>query len=69
MTSFSTPKTGPLTKEYEAGHVRNFGAKKDHFCKACGKLPAWCECGVVDCVGGMTGKHFKGRQSPRVVAR
>jgi hypothetical protein len=45
MTSFSTPKTGPLTKEYEAGHVANFGAKKDQFCK-CGYLPAWCKCAI-----------------------
>ena len=44
MTSFSTPKTGPLTKEYEAGYVRNFGTKADRYCERCGKLPAWCEC-------------------------
>jgi hypothetical protein len=61
MTSFSTPKTGPLTKEYEAGHVENFGKPKERFCK-CGYLPAWCRC-----MGVASSANFTNIRGPRYI--
>jgi hypothetical protein len=34
----------PLTDVYERGHAATFGAKADRYCKACGRLPSYCEC-------------------------
>lgn len=54
MTSISTPKTGPLTKEYEDGHARVFGEKPDRYCETCGRLPSFCECKYIQTM------HFAG---------
>lgn len=42
--SVLTPKTGPITKEYDAGYDKTFKAAPSKFCPRCEMRPAWCEC-------------------------
>lgn len=38
--------TKPTTPESRKRHAEIFGDKLDRYCKECGRLPSFCECGV-----------------------